>query len=64
MVLCSLMHRELVAWTPDDNADSAMFALEDSGETSWDQFAVNRRKFGYESGWNEDFYTVKLDKNK
>lgn len=59
-----LINRELVAWCPDDNADSSMFALEDSGEGGWDQFAVNRRKFGYESGWNEDFYTVKLDKAK
>lgn len=59
-----LMNRELVAWTPDDSTDPSLFALEDSGEGGWDQFAVNRRKFGYESGWNEDFYTVKLDKTK
>jgi PAB1-binding protein PBP1 len=60
-----LINRELVAWTPDDNSmDPSMFALEDSGEGGWDQFAVNRNKFGYETGWNEDYYTVKLDKNK
>jgi PAB1-binding protein PBP1 len=50
---------------PDDNSlDPNLYALEDSGDGGWDQFAVNRKKFGYESGWNEDFYTVKLDKNK
>jgi PAB1-binding protein PBP1 len=64
-VLRRLINRELVAWTPDENiGDPNLFALEDSGEQGWDQFAVNRKKFGYESGWNEDFYTVKLDKNK
>lgn len=64
-VLRRLINRELVAWTPDENiADPNLFALEDSGESGWDQFAVNRKKFGYESGWNEDFYTVKLDRNK
>ncbi len=66
-VLCvfRLINRELVAWMPDDNSlDPNLYALEDSGESGWDQIAVNRKKFGYESGWNEDFYTVKLDKNK
>lgn len=60
-----LMNRELVAWMPDEGStDPNLFALEDSGESGWDQFAVNRKKFGYESGWSEDFYTTKLDKNK
>jgi PAB1-binding protein PBP1 len=64
-LFCRLINRELVAWMPDDNSlDPNLYALEDSGDGGWDQFAVNRKKFGYESGWNEDFYTVKLDKNK
>lgn len=48
---------------PDDSADASMFGLEDN-ESGWDQFAVNERKFGYQSGWNEEYYTVKLDKDK
>eukprot|EP00667_Euglena_gracilis_P000201 EG_transcript_201 len=28
--------------------------------TSWDQFAVNREKFGYRSTWDESLYTTKL----
>eukprot|EP00878_Enallax_costatus_P045228 GHUV01054273.1.p2 GENE.GHUV01054273.1~~GHUV01054273.1.p2 ORF type:complete len:104 (-),score=23.79 GHUV01054273.1:9-320(-) len=47
---------------PDDSADASMFGLEES-EPGWDQFAVNESKFGYQTGWNEDFYTVRLDKN-
>jgi PAB1-binding protein PBP1 len=58
------VNRELVAWMPDDGADASMFALEDSGESHWDQFAVNERKFGYQTGWSEDYYTTKLDKSK
>lgn len=60
-----LINRELVAWMPDpdDGADAAMFGLED-GESGWDQFAVNERKFGYQSGWSENYYTVPLDKTK
>eukprot|EP00879_Flechtneria_rotunda_P008966 GHRR01009388.1.p1 GENE.GHRR01009388.1~~GHRR01009388.1.p1 ORF type:complete len:818 (+),score=319.97 GHRR01009388.1:195-2456(+) len=61
-----LINRELVAWMPDpdDGSDATMFGLEDSHEPGWDQFAVNQRKFGYQTGWNEDYYTVKLDKTK
>lgn len=63
---CSLINRELVAWMPDpdDGTDATMFGLEEASGSGWDQFAVNERKFGYQTGWNEDFYTVRLDKNR
>jgi PAB1-binding protein PBP1 len=48
---------------PDDGTDATMFGLEEASASGWDQFAVNERKFGYQTGWNEDFYTVRLDKN-
>jgi PAB1-binding protein PBP1 len=40
------------------------FDLEEEHTPGWDQFAVNEKKFGYQSGWDENLYTVKLDKNK
>jgi LsmAD domain len=63
---CRLVNRELVAWVPDpdDASDATMFGLEEAHTQGWDQFAVNQQKFGYRTGWNEDFYTVKLDKDK
>lgn len=30
--------------------------------TSWDQFAINEKKFGTKTNYNEDFYTTKLDR--
>jgi PAB1-binding protein PBP1 len=66
MRCCSLADRELVAWMPDpdDDTDAAMFGLEEASTTGWDQFAVNESKFGYQTGWDENVYTVKLDKNR
>lgn len=65
-ILRRLINRELVAWQPDpeDITDATMFGLEESHESGWDQFAVNEKKFGYQSGWNEDYYTVKVDREK
>lgn len=48
---------------PDDDADGAIFALE-GGDEPWDQFAVNHEKFGVKTTFNEDIYTVKLDRGK
>lgn len=62
-----MAHRELVAWCPPEEDAHISFELEEpvtGGNTSWDQFAVNSKKFGYQSAWDEDLYTVKLDKSK
>ncbi|CCC67249.1 hypothetical protein NCAS_0A06910 [Naumovozyma castellii] len=58
--------RELQRWTPD--GDTAAFdsssaqTLEESSST-WDQFAVNEKKFGVKSTFDEHFYTTKINKN-
>jgi PAB1-binding protein PBP1 len=63
---CSREGRDLVAWMPDpdDSTDATMFGLEEASAAGWDQFAVNESKFGYQTGWDENVYTVKLDKKK
>lgn len=65
LLVFRLVNRELVAWMPDpdDGADASMFSL-DEGGPGWDQFAVNESKFGYQTAWNEEHYTVKLDRDK
>jgi PAB1-binding protein PBP1 len=48
--------RELVPWKPSDG-----IVMEDltSGSTrNWDQFAVNRDKFGVTTTWDERIYTT------
>lgn len=34
----------------------------DSGGSGWDQFAVNREKFGVESTFDEHIYTTRIDR--
>lgn len=62
-----LVGRELQAWVPD-HVDNDLPAgvdlsrgLEDSGAGGWDQFTVNKAKFGVETSWDENLYTTKLD---
>lgn len=67
MLLCDSCRaawgRELQAWVPDADDDSALLSLEgDSGGTGWDQFAVNREKFGVESTFDEHIYTTRIDR--
>lgn len=51
-------------WMPDpDVPDSSLLSLEDSA-TGWDQFAVNREKFGVETTFKEELYTSALDKRR
>jgi len=39
-------------------------ASHDSGATGeWDQFAVNERKFGVQSDFDESLYTTEIDRN-
>lgn len=57
--------RELKRWTPDANVslpnlDGGLEAGS-SGSGNWDQFEVNKTKFGVEAQFDENEYTVKLD---
>lgn len=59
--------RELQVWQPDTNAPP-IAGVDDafgtsSGDTAWDQFAVNENLFGVTGSFNEDDYTTKLDRN-
>lgn len=59
--------RELQVWQPDTNAPP-IAGVDDtfgtsSGDTVWDQFAVNENLFGVTGSFNEDDYTTKLDRN-
>ncbi|KAK9825893.1 hypothetical protein WJX81_002516 [Elliptochloris bilobata] len=67
--------RELQRWQPEPGsapeelleAGSDAFSRKGgrhSGNTGWDQFAVNQAKFQVRSTYNEDLYTIKLDKSK
>lgn len=38
-------------------------ALDSSGGTGWDQFAVNERNFGTQSTYNEEEYTTSIDRS-
>jgi PAB1-binding protein PBP1 len=58
----SQKRRELVAWVPEDDGNGADLSFSSNG-ASWDQFAVNEKKFGVTTDFNEDIYTTKLDKS-
>eukprot|EP00944_MAST-04C_sp_MAST-4C-sp1_P013514 g13514.t1 len=59
--------RELVAWSADGEDAGLEGGLGDTkggGIGTFDQFAVNERKFGVKSTYEETLYTTKLDKSK
>ena len=37
-----------------------MHQLEGSGSTSWDQFSLNKEKFGIDTHFNEELYTIPM----
>ncbi|GIL92012.1 hypothetical protein Vretimale_18512 [Volvox reticuliferus] len=54
--------RELQPWQPDEGDDTSFLSLESTGGSSnWDQFAVNRDRFGVQTTWSEHFYTTKIN---
>lgn len=58
-----LKERELQRWAPDESDSIIGSALEDSAfGDQWDQFAVNEKKFGLQSTYDEHFYTTAIDK--
>jgi hypothetical protein len=58
--------RELVAWNDDSSLDLDG-DLEDfqtnSGTASWDQFETAKKMWGFESTYDENLYTTRLDKS-
>jgi PAB1-binding protein PBP1 len=59
---CSAFGRDLQRWVPEDGEEAHEFHLEDDSAT-WDQFAVNKEKFGVETTFQEEIYTTRLDRN-
>ena len=56
-------HRELVAWTDDgSNADLGLDELEGDAANQWDQFETAKKLWGFESTYDENLYTTRLDK--
>lgn len=54
--------RDLQRWMPEDGGESHEFHLE-ADSTGWDQFAVNKEKFGVETTFQEEIYTTRLDRS-
>lgn len=56
--------RKLKRWIPDGDPTSAV-ALEQFSDSfePWDQFALNKAKFGVESSYDEHLYTTPIDKS-
>ncbi|ANB11151.1 Pbp1p [Sugiyamaella lignohabitans] len=57
--------RELQRWTPDSNIELGVTLEETAGSNSggWDQFSVNKQKFGVASTYDEHYYTTAIDKS-
>ncbi|KAJ3325923.1 hypothetical protein HDV06_002308 [Boothiomyces sp. JEL0866] len=56
-----LKERELEKWEPSGDIELTMDAH--GHDEPWDQFAVNEKKFGVSTDFNEDMYTTVLDKS-
>ncbi|CAG98468.1 Pbp1p [Kluyveromyces lactis] len=58
-----LKERELQKWSPDESESFPLnnTSLEDDNGT-WDQFAVNEKKFGIKPSFDEHFYTTRINK--
>jgi len=52
-----------VPFQMDDSVDLSLSNMSTSSGGTWDQFKVNKERFGVESGYNEDFYTTKVPQN-
>lgn len=61
-----IKERKLEKWTPEEGTERFDInkgqALEDDS-TAWDQFAVNEKKFGVKSSFDEHLYTTKINKD-
>lgn len=55
--------RELQPWCPDPQDPNSSIDLSlEARHTQWDQFAVNKDKFGVTTSWDEDLYTTPLNR--
>lgn len=61
--VCSAFGRELQKWAPDEGDDGSLFLGLEESAGGWDQFAVNKEKFGVESTFDEHIYTTKINKD-
>jgi len=57
----NLKERELQPWVPDSDTNVDL-SLDGRPGSEWDQFQANKDLFGVESTWDENLYTVPLDK--
>lgn len=66
LCFCSLFGRELEKWEPDNDHLPGGLGLEEqiNGDSGWDQFEVNERKFGVKTTFDEHIYTSRVDKSK
>ncbi|KAK6438994.1 poly(A)-binding protein binding protein [Oleoguttula sp. CCFEE 5521] len=58
------VERELQPWSGGIEMSLDDMALESSGDTKWDQFAVNEEKFGTQTTYDEDEYTTTIDRSR
>eukprot|EP01117_Protostelium_nocturnum_P007993 TRINITY_DN2848_c0_g1_i3.p1 TRINITY_DN2848_c0_g1~~TRINITY_DN2848_c0_g1_i3.p1 ORF type:complete len:786 (-),score=346.74 TRINITY_DN2848_c0_g1_i3:166-2523(-) len=62
----TLKERELQPWIPSDGKDLESFSLDGPSAAkerkNWDQFEANRNLFGVETSWDENHYTIPLDR--
>jgi hypothetical protein len=60
-----MKERELIPWKPTEGAQSGLEDLESLSRAprNWDQFAVNKEKFGVTTTWDERHYTTDLDRS-
>ncbi|KAL6748231.1 hypothetical protein V8C86DRAFT_1183459 [Haematococcus lacustris] len=62
LCVCRAAGRDLQRWEPDEGDDFSASTLEGDGSAAWDQFAVNKAKFGVETTYDENVYTVALNR--
>jgi len=54
--------RELQRWVPDEEIpDDVDLSFNDRDRSGWDQFQINREKFGVETTWDERLYTTEIN---
>ncbi|KKY23898.1 putative pab1 binding protein [Phaeomoniella chlamydospora] len=54
--------RKLQRWVPDESVGPEM-SLESDNTGTWDQFAVNERKFGTKTTYDENLYTTSINRS-
>lgn len=55
--------RELQKWSPECDEDFELEGSLEDADSHWDQFAVNEKKFGIKSTFDEHLYTTRINKD-